>query len=139
MLNIDGVVGWIAGLVVDVAWQAECGVGDRPPTTLVCQCTYLEIAARSAATPSPIEHLCVDHYLSNVIRGLVAFYRLRAGVGMQWRTYHLLIFAELLMALANPPTILFSLHLHCSRVQIDSLDKERTHATTNRLWCRSRT
>ena len=88
MLNIDGVVGWIAGLVVDVAWQAECRVGDRPPTTLVCQCTYLEIAARSAATPSPIEHLCVDHYLSNVIRGLVAFYQLRAGVGMQWRTYH---------------------------------------------------
>ena len=91
MLNINGVVGWIAGLVVELGSPGKRSVGlvDRPSTILLCQRTCRDIAAPSAAGRHTLSNWArsVDH-LSNITWGFLdAIYRLGAGGGMQWCTY----------------------------------------------------
>ena len=87
MLNIDGVAGWIAGLVVELGLPGKrsARLVDRPPKDIGVP-TYTSRNGRPFRRHNPLQlSTSVDH-LSNVMWGLEAFYRLRAGGGMQWCT-----------------------------------------------------
>ena len=139
MLNINGVVGWIAGLVVELGSPGKRSVGlvekavnDTVVPTYMSR--YSRPFGRRPPHPLQLSSLCWSSIEYNV--GVLRC-DLSAG---SWWWYAVVHLSFCPLSNCNQPTILFSLHLHCSRVQIDRLYKERASiATTNRSWCRSRT